>query len=92
MKTRIPGRGGRGGGRGAQLRNSSSREEKDVVESYRLGVNSYVVKPVTSELFSTTVQELGTYWLQLNQPPKLGGLTCRQFAFSSSKTIRVTPS
>ncbi len=49
---------------------TSSREDKDVLESYSLGVNSYVVKPVSFENFSKAVTELGTYWLTVNQPPK----------------------
>jgi DNA-binding response OmpR family regulator len=49
---------------------TSSKEQKDVIESYNLGVNSYMVKPVDFESFAATVKNLGMYWLLLNQPPK----------------------
>ena len=52
---------------------TSSKEQNDVVESYRLGVNSYIVKPVNFERFAAAVQELGMYWLLLNEPPKVEG-------------------
>jgi CheY-like chemotaxis protein len=52
---------------------TSSKEQKDVVESYRLGVNSYIVKPVNFEGFAAAVKELGLYWLLLNQPHKMDG-------------------
>ncbi len=48
---------------------TSSKEEKDIVESYKLGVNSYIVKPVDFNKFSESVVELGMYWILINQPP-----------------------
>jgi two-component system, response regulator len=48
---------------------TASREERDIVESYQLGVNSYIVKPVDFEPCRESVQQLGCYWLLLNQRP-----------------------
>lgn len=51
---------------------TSSREERDLVESYRLGVNAYVQKPVSFDQFRAVVKELGLFWLVINQPPPSG--------------------
>lgn len=48
---------------------TSSKEEQDVIDTYRLGVNSYIVKPVDFDKFTTTVKEIGFYWLLVNNPP-----------------------
>lgn len=48
---------------------TASREERDLVNSYRLGVNSYIQKPVDFEQFRQTVKQLGLFWLVVNQAP-----------------------
>ncbi|HTC89505.1 MAG TPA: response regulator [Bryobacteraceae bacterium] len=48
---------------------TSSHEEKDMVASYRLGVNAYVVKPVDFHEFVNAIKELGVFWAVINQPP-----------------------
>ncbi len=48
---------------------TSSKEEKDVIEGYRLGVNSYIVKPVDYGKFMQSIVDIGLYWLLMNQPP-----------------------
>jgi CheY-like chemotaxis protein len=48
---------------------TSSEEERDRVESYKLGVNSYIVKPVGFDNFAKVVSQIGFYWVLLNRPP-----------------------
>jgi two-component system response regulator len=48
---------------------TSSAEDRDIIESYQLGVNSYIVKPVDFEHFSETAKQLGCYWLLVNRQP-----------------------
>lgn len=50
---------------------TSSKEERDIVESYKLGVNSYIVKPVDFEKFVKAISEVGLYWVLLNQPVQM---------------------
>lgn len=49
---------------------TSSKEDKDIIDAYKFGVNSYIVKPVEFENFVTAVTDAGLYWLLTNQPPK----------------------
>ncbi len=48
---------------------TSSKQEQDMLQGYRLGGNSYIQKPVDFEQFRTTIKRLGYYWLVVNQPP-----------------------
>ncbi|MHB8654283.1 MAG: response regulator [Terriglobia bacterium] len=61
---------------------TSSREEKDLVEGYRLGVNSYIQKPVDFEQFRDSIKTVGLYWLVVNQSPP-------EEAFSAAPSVRV---
>ena len=54
---------------------TSSREEQDVVRSYQLGVNAYVVKPVSFHEFMEAVRDLGAFWAVVNSPPPPIGAT-----------------
>jgi two-component system response regulator len=51
---------------------TSSAEQKDVIEGYKLGANSYIQKPVDFGQFTEAVKLLGLYWLLWNKPPPLG--------------------
>jgi two-component system response regulator len=48
---------------------TSSKEEKDIIATYDLGVNSYIVKPVDFDQFNKSIRDMGFYWLVVNQPP-----------------------
>jgi CheY-like chemotaxis protein len=48
---------------------TSSKEQSDVIAGYKLGANSFIVKPVDFQKFMYTVNELGLYWLKINEPP-----------------------
>ncbi|WP_339816254.1 response regulator [uncultured Imperialibacter sp.] len=48
---------------------TSSKEDKDIIRSYELGVNSFIVKPVDFDQFTRCVKEIGYYWSLINQPP-----------------------
>ena len=48
---------------------TSSKEERDIVESYKIGVNAYIVKPVDFDQFGSAISELGLFWLVMNQRP-----------------------
>jgi two-component system response regulator len=54
---------------------TSSKEQRDLINTYQLGVNSYIQKPVDFDQFRQTVQQLGLYWLVVNQVPTLGELS-----------------
>ena len=54
---------------------TASREEKDVVESYQLGVNAYIQKPVDFDQFRQIVEQLGLFWLVVNEPPPPAAFT-----------------
>ena len=60
---------------------TASREEQDLVNSYQLGVNSYIQKPVDFDRFREVVRQLGLYWLIVNEPPPAA-------AFSSGTDVR----
>jgi len=51
---------------------TSSKEDRDILETYKLGVNAYVVKPVDFDKFAKAIAEIGFFWLMLNQPPNNG--------------------
>jgi len=49
---------------------TSSREQRDLIDSYKLGVNSYIQKPVDFEQFNQTIRQMGLYWLVVNKVPE----------------------
>jgi CheY-like chemotaxis protein len=67
---------------------TSSREESDLLRSYELGVNSYVVKPVQFEAFASAIQQLGMYWAVVNElPPAPAGKAASQPSLPGSQPM-----
>jgi len=62
---------------------TSSKEERDLVNGYGLGANSYIQKPVDFEQFRETVKAVGLYWLVINQPPVADGCHTRRSRYRS---------
>ncbi len=56
---------------------TSSKEERDLIESYRLGVNAYAQKPIDFEQFAETVRQIGMFWMLINQAPPPGAFAAR---------------
>jgi DNA-binding NarL/FixJ family response regulator len=56
---------------------TSSIEEKDLIEGYNLGVNSYIQKPVDFDRFRETIRQVGLYWLVVNRPPPTNTLATK---------------
>ena len=63
---------------------TSSREERDLLESYRLGVNAYVVKPVSFSEFVQAIQGLGVFWAIINEPPPQASTNGRAGQFAQT--------
>ncbi|MEN6338240.1 MAG: response regulator [Phycisphaerales bacterium] len=66
---------------------TSSREEKDLVESYRLGANAYVVKPLDFHAFIDAVKELSVFWAVINEPPPTAGVKQQGDVISSPQRL-----
>ena len=70
---------------------TSSHEEKDMMRSYRLGVNAYVVKPVDFHEFVNAVKELGVFWAVINEPPPGSVQKVERCSLSEFSCWRTTP-
>lgn len=68
---------------------TSSREERDLIESYQLQVNSYVVKPVEFDKFTSAIAEIGFYWLLLNQQPTITGASVERQGVREYRSDRI---
>ncbi|HYG36052.1 MAG TPA: response regulator [Clostridia bacterium] len=70
---------------------TSSREERDLLRSYLLGVNAYVVKPVDFEAFATAIKQVGMFWAVVNESPPCGTTTDQQQPARDSTSEQVEP-
>ena len=57
---------------------TSSKQQRDVIDGYKLGVNAYVQNPVDFEQFGETIRQIGMFWLPINQPPPAGAFMARR--------------